>query len=94
MSTPSVNRRFTPKRRVETDEYGRFVRRIVAAHGRRVADGDIEALSDLAALSDDVTAALTSAVGELHDSGYSWAEIGARLGTSRQNVFKRFGGAR
>ena len=35
---------------VENDEFGAFARRILAAHGRRVATGDIEGLRDLDAL--------------------------------------------
>jgi hypothetical protein len=40
-----------PRRRdvVENDEYAAFVRRIVRAYARRVATGDVEALTDMVA---------------------------------------------
>jgi hypothetical protein len=35
---------------VENDDYAAFVRRAVAAHGRRIAAGDVEGLADMIAL--------------------------------------------
>jgi hypothetical protein len=75
---------------VENDEYAAFVRRAVRAYGRRVAGGDIEALADLAALAAHVQAALGEAVVGLHRFGYSWTELGARLGVSRQAAQQRW----
>ncbi|MCH6171270.1 hypothetical protein [Pseudonocardia alaniniphila] len=76
---------------VENDDYAAFTRRILAAHGRRIARGDIEGLATLAALADDIDQALTNAVTGLRGAGYSWAEIGERLGISRQAAHQRFG---
>jgi hypothetical protein len=95
-----------PRRRdvVENDEYAAFVRRIIRAFARRIADGDVEALRHMADLSDLLDEAMTDAVTGLHAYGYSWAEIGRRLpgidpktgekriGISRQAAQQRFGG--
>jgi hypothetical protein len=76
---------------VENDDYAAFTRRILAAHGRRIARGDIEGLTTLAALADDIDHALTHAVTGLREAGYSWADIGERLGITRQAAQQRFG---
>jgi hypothetical protein len=84
----------TPGRRrplVENDEFAEFARRIVAAHGRRIARGDIEGLAALAALSADVDAAMHTAIAGLRAAGWSWAEIADRLGTTRQAAHQRYG---
>ena len=51
----TVKRPLTPKRRyrvVENDEYAAFLRRVIRAYSRRVAAGDIEAITAMAALAD------------------------------------------
>jgi len=83
------NRRSRP--RVENDDYGDFARRIVAAHGRRIAAGDVECLRDLVALADEVDRATDTAVAGLRRVGYSWAEIASRLGITRQAAQQRWG---
>ncbi|MEV6375467.1 hypothetical protein [Micromonospora musae] len=77
---------------VENDEFAAFTRRIIRAHGRRVATGDVEALRDLVALSAALDDAIGQAVIGLRAFGYSWAEIGQRLGISRQAAQQRWGG--
>lgn len=94
MSASSVRRGLTAGRVryvVENDRFAAFARRILAAHGRRIATGDIEGLADLAALSAEVDAAMHTAIAGLRTSGYSWAEIGARLGMTKQSAHQRFG---
>jgi hypothetical protein len=83
-----------PRRRdvVENDEYAAFVRRIVRAYARRVATGDVEALTDMVALSCVVDDAIGQAVIGLRTHGYSWADIAARLGITRQAAQQRWGG--
>ncbi|MFD6692088.1 hypothetical protein [Micromonospora aurantiaca (nom. illeg.)] len=76
---------------VENDAFAAFARRIIRAHGRRVADGDIEALRDLVTLSADLDRAIGEAVVGLRQFGYSWADIGQRLGISRQAAQQRWG---
>lgn len=80
-----------PHRIVENDDFAAFSRRIVAAHGRRIAAGDVEGLAALAALATEVDTALSHAVAGLRAHGYSWAEIGTRLGMSRQAAQQRWG---
>lgn len=99
MSTPgSVKTALTPttpcrRRRdvVENDDYGAFARRIITSYARRVAGGDVEALPTIVALSEHLDEAIGQAVIGLRGFGYSWAEIGARLGLTRQAVQQRWG---
>ena len=89
----TVKRDLTRKRRarqVENDEYAAFVRRVLRAYARRIANGDIDALRALNDIFDDVENALGRAVVGLRLLGYSWAEIGTRLGVSRQAVHQRW----
>jgi hypothetical protein len=79
------------KRRVESPDYAAFVRRVIRAFGRRAGEGDIDALPELAKLRDELDAAVGQAVRDLHAKGWSYAEIGNRLGVSRQNIRQRFG---
>lgn len=91
---PRVNATLTRARRrneVENDEFGAFARRVVRAYGRRVARGDVEALRDLLALSQEIELATTNAVEGLREFGYSWGEIAARLDISRQAAHQRWG---
>ena len=75
-----------------TEDYAAFTRRVLAAYARRVATGDIDALTSLARLSADLDTAITHAVAGLRGVGYSWAEIGAQLGITRQAAPQRWGG--
>lgn len=91
----SVNRSLTPKRRrrvTENDEYAAFLRRAIRAYSRRVARGDIDALTDMTSLAADLDHAIAEAVTGLRTQGYSWAEIGLRLGITRQAAQQRWGG--
>jgi DNA-directed RNA polymerase specialized sigma24 family protein len=87
------NRALSRRRRrdvVENDEYAAFARRILAAYGRRVAAGDVEALAALVQLGAQVEEATRTAVIGLREHGYSWTEIGDRLGVSRQAARQRW----
>jgi hypothetical protein len=95
MSGHSVKTPLTTHRRrdvVENDAFADFARRIVRAYSRRVAAGDIEAITDLVTLADHLDEAIAFAIGGLREFGYSWAEIGNRLGVSRQACQQRWGG--
>jgi hypothetical protein len=84
----------TPNRRrgrVESNEYASFVRRVIRAQARRVAAGDVDALADMTGLADELDEAITQAVTGLRKAGYSWAEIAARIGVTRQAAQQRRG---
>jgi hypothetical protein len=90
----SVNRSLTPKRPrrlVENDEYGAFVRRVIRAYSRRVAAGDIDAISAMAATAHEMDTAIAEAITGLRAIGYSYADIALRLGVTRQAVHQRWG---
>ena len=81
-----------PRPVVENDAYAAFARRILRAYARRIATGDIESLTLMTHLADDIDTAIGDAVTGLRDFGYSWAEIGSRLGVTRQAAQQRWGG--
>ena len=87
----SVKRGLTPKRERETPEYAGMVRRIIAAHGRRVADADPEDLAELVAMRASLDQAVQVAVEGMRDRGLSWAEIGRGLGVTRQAAHAMWG---
>ena len=96
-ATNTVNTVLTSKRAqpvVENDAYAAFARRILAAYARRIATGDIEALTLMTGLAADIDTAIGHAVTGLRAYGYSWAEIGSRLGITRQAAQQRWGGPR
>ena len=80
-------------RAVENDEYAAFARRVLRAYARRIADGDVEALTLMLGLSAEIDTAISQAVSGLRAFGYSWAEIGSRLGITRQAAQQRWGRA-
>ena len=90
----TVKTTLTPDRAprvVENDEYAAFARRVLRAYARRVADGDVEALTVMLGLSAEIDTAIAQAVIGLRAFGYSWAEIGSRLGITRQAAQQRWG---
>jgi hypothetical protein len=76
---------------VENDDYAAFTGRVIRAQGRRIAAGDVEGLTELLALEDELARAVSTAVTGLRGCGYSWAEIAARTGTTRQAAHQRWG---
>jgi hypothetical protein len=107
VSLPTVNPGLTPdhlmgtrpgpgtrrrRNRVENDDYAAFTQRVIAAHGRRIAQGDIEGLTTLAALAVDIDHALHEAITSLREAGHSWTDIGDQLGVTRQAAQQRWGG--
>ena len=83
-----------PKRRraeVENTDYAAFAARVIRAHARRIAGGDVEGLADLLALREELETATEVAVNGLRAFGYSWGEIASRLGTTRQAAQQRWG---
>ena len=89
-----VKKPLTPKRPyrvVENDEYAAFLRRVIRAYSRRVGCGDIEAITEMVRLAADLEDATRQAISTLNDFGYSWADIGMRLGITRQGAQQRWG---
>ena len=90
----TVNTRLTPnrpRRVVENDEYAAFLGRVLRAYARRIAQGDVEALSLMLGLSGQIDTAIAQAVTGLRGFGHSWSEIGNRLGITRQAAQQRWG---
>ena len=90
----TVKNPLTPNRSgrvVENDEYAAFARRVLRAYSRRVASGDIDAITEMAAITAEMDTAIRDAITGLRAHGYSWAEIGARLGITRQAAQQRWG---
>jgi hypothetical protein len=92
-----VNAHLTPDRTVrgrgrvvENGEFTAFSGRVIRAAGRRIAAGDVDALPALAALSVELDTAIGDAVTGLRAAGYSWGEIAARLGVTRQAAHQRW----
>jgi len=85
ISAAPVRTRSKKRRRddVENPDYAAFGRRIIRAHGRRIAEGDVEGLAELLSLRDEPDSATRAAVDG------SWGEIAYRLGTTRQAAQQR-----
>ena len=70
-SPDTVKNPLTPNRAgrvVENDEYAAFARRVLRAYARRVADGDVEALTLMLGLAAEIDAAISQAVTGLRAS--------------------------
>jgi DNA-directed RNA polymerase specialized sigma24 family protein len=87
LRTPAPKAPKAPKVR-ESAELASGVRRMLRAVSTRAA-GDIEALPLLAEIARAADDALVSAIVAAQAGGYSYAEIAARLGTTRQAVHQR-----
>lgn len=90
----TVNPPLTAKRRRkvrENPEYHAFARRGIRAYGRRIAAGDVEGLPGMLTLAAELDEATRAAVAGLREFGYSWAEIGARVGLTKQACQQRWG---
>jgi hypothetical protein len=77
------------ERRHESPELGAMVGRMLNALVRRAAEGDTEAVEQLAALEPLARQAHTSALAESRRFGYSLAELARVTGTTRQAVSQR-----
>ena len=90
----TVKTALTPDRAprvVENDEYAAFARRVLRAYARRVADGDVEAMLTMTEVAAEFGTLIQQAAQGLNTCGYSWAEIGTRLGITRQATQQRWG---
>lgn len=72
-----------------------MMRRLVRAYARRVEVADPDDLADLVAIRDQVDELLGDVVRRMREhQGWSWAEIAAPLGITRQAAQQRFGARR
>jgi hypothetical protein len=65
---------------------------MIRAVGRRACD-DVDALPLLVELQAEVDVQTRLAVAGCREMGWSWADVGRVLGTSKQAAQQRFGGA-
>lgn len=79
------------KARGDHSDYFAMVGRVIKAAGKRAGRADPEDLAELVALREDFALAVDMAVAGLRGSGYSWAQIGAALGMTRQSAQERWG---
>lgn len=78
------------KREREPAELAGAARRMIRALGRRVGEADPVDLQLIIALRAELDAAFLAAMRAQHDeTGFSYSEIAAGLGTTRQAVQKR-----
>lgn len=77
----------------ETTEYGKMVRRMMRAWGRRVANADEVDLAQMLAARDEFDRAIALAVYGQRKLGHSWAYIAAGAGITRQAAEQRWGKA-
>lgn len=75
----------------EAPELGAASRRFANALARRAAEGDDVALEQLVEVREAVDLAIGDAARAMHGFGYSWTEIGRRVGLTRQGALKSFG---
>jgi hypothetical protein len=68
----------------ETSEFAQMAVRMVRALARRIGAGDAAEFSALWELREAADGAAVLALDELQSRGYSWAEIGAEVGMSKQ----------
>lgn len=78
------------KRRHEAPAIGGMIRRNLMALARRAGEGDMEALEQLAELDQLMTGMLGAGVAGYRNKGYSWAQVAAVLGVTRQAAQQRF----
>lgn len=92
LSTPSANYRPGQRRYRERKSVHHSIRgaaSMVRSVSRR-DDFDIADLEQMALLVLEVNAALITAARQLHDRGYSWADIARPLGINRSTAHERF----
>lgn len=88
----SDNTELSPRRVIESQEYGRIILAFVRALSRRGQDGDIQALVTLAEARKQISEAMQETAVVLrvqHD--YSWGEVGLAFGVTRQAARQRWG---
>lgn len=80
-----------PKHLREPTDIHAFLRRMIAAQGRRVADADPVDLADLHSLHAVLDEAEEIAVAGMRRRGVSWTDIGDAVGMRKQSAHQRWG---
>lgn len=75
---------------VETTDYLNMLRRMIAAAGRRTAQGDEIELHQLLTLHTELDHAIHTAITGQRQLGRSWAYIATATGTTRQAAHQRW----
>lgn len=84
----------TKAHRVETNEYAAMLQRMVRGYGRRLADADPTELAAAVKLQAQLDDTIRQAVVRMREAhGFSWADVAAELGTTRQAAQQRYGKA-
>ena len=73
-------------RTITSTQFVAFLRRVVRAAARRVAEGDESELAELFAVREDLDDAICSAIEGQLAIGKTWAQVAAGMGTSRQGA--------
>jgi hypothetical protein len=74
------------ERVVETGDFGRGAIRMIRAMARRVGANDIAEFGLMWQIMGEAEAAAYEAIGKLRAAGFSWPDIAAEVGVSRQAV--------
>jgi hypothetical protein len=74
------------ERRTETGEFGQMVVRMIGTMARRVGGSDIAAFGALWEVRSAADRACVAAIDGLRAKGFSWAEIAAEAGQTRQGL--------
>ena len=81
-----------PTKYRDTTDFASMMRRMIRAHGRRVADGDIEDLAELIGLADELDNVIRDTIHHMrHRQEFSWAAIASATGVTRQAAQQRWG---
>jgi hypothetical protein len=74
------------ERVTETGEFGRAAIRMIRQMARRVGGSDIAEFGAMWEVRTEAEGAVTKAIDDLRSAGYSWTEIGAEIGWTRQRL--------
>lgn len=81
-----------PRQTYETPEFAAMLSRMVTSYGRRLADANPSDLADAVQLQRQLDEVIGQAVAQLRAThGFSWADLAAELGVTRQAAQQRFG---
>ncbi len=74
------------ERVTETGEFGRAAIRMIRQMASRVGASDIAEFGAMWEVMEESERAVTKTIDDLQASGFSWAEIGAEIGWSKQRL--------